>query len=147
MNNGYSEIRINVEGEEPIIHTLYFGRQAVEEFGTRMVSYTTANTFKLAADMIYAGMANHATKIDTPPLPYHKVYEIVEQLFDQEDFEEQNKAMQEVFWESKYGKEYSEKLKEFKKKAEKELAQMNKKLLNKSVKKTQNIGTTSEDTA
>lgn len=119
--NGYATIKVNVEGGEPIEHTLYFGRQAVEEFGTRFAKHMTANSFKVAVDMVYAGLANQSTKLDLPPIPYLEVYDMMERFSDQPDYEEQYAEVSRIFWESKHGRDYNQKLEEVKKKVTKEI--------------------------
>lgn len=117
--NGHCKF-IDAEGVE---HTLYFGMQAVEEFAKRVEKYLTENAFKITADMVFAGIANHMTKNDIVPLSYTEVYEILEKLLesDKASYEKQAKEIADAFWESKYGSEYSEVLNEVKKKVQKEI--------------------------
>lgn len=122
--NGYSKL-IDVAGVE---HPLYFGRQAAEEFGLRTEKYLSDNGFKIAVDMVFAGMANHMTKNELPVLSYTEVYDMVEKLEEEGKFQEQYKTIAEVFWDSKHGRDYHQRLEEVKKKVEQEIEEMNEKL-------------------
>lgn len=136
--NGYTKL-IDVEGVE---HTLYFGRQAVEEFGRRTEKYMTDNGFKIAVDMVYSGIANYMTKLDMPVMKYDQVYEMLEKLSDLQEgteavphYDKQYEDITQCFWESKYGSEYAEKLEEIKKKVEQEIQ-----TLQEQLKHTENTG-------
>lgn len=120
--NGFSKIT-SVEGVE---HTLYFGMQAVEEFAMRTERYLSGNSFKIAVDMIFAGIANQMTKLDMAPLPYGEVYSMIEALVDadKEAYNKQYEAIENAFWESKHGKDYADRLKEIKKKVDQEIELM-----------------------
>ena len=119
MGNGNCIIR--VKGVE---YPLYFGRQAIEESARRSEISITGNSVKFFADTVYAGMANHATKLDVPPLPYSEVYDIVEEFYEEEDSAEQFEAIDTCFKESKYGRDFIEKIEELKKKWEAETEAM-----------------------
>lgn len=122
--NGYAQITVsNKEGGQEVRH-LYFGRQAVEEFGRRIAATFSDNSFKIATDMVFAGLVGYNTKMDIPPPLYTEVYEMMEEFTEQEDYEKQYEGVQKAFWESKYGREYQTKLADFKKKAEEELERM-----------------------
>lgn len=137
--NGYC--KLTVKGVE---YVLYFGRQAVEEFGRRTEKHLTDNSFKIAVDMVFAGIANNMTKQDLPPVPYSEVYEMMEQLADtdKENYEKQFGEISDCFWGSKYGSEYGQHLSELKKKLEMEVA-----LMTNQFKATTSTGTDSENTA
>lgn len=123
-SNGFVELTL-----KGVTHPLYFGRQAVEEFSRRTEKYLTDNGFKISVDMVFAGMANYSTKNDIPVVPYTKVYELLEDASDDpKAFAQQMEVVDKVFWESRYGSEYGEKLKEVKKKVEEEILQMEKEL-------------------
>lgn len=136
--NGYCTLK--VEGVE---YTLYFGRQAVEEFGRRTEKYLTDNSFKIAVDMVFAGIANNSTKQELPVIPYAEVYELMEKLADtdKENYQTQFTEISNCFWESKYGAEYAKHLKDLKKKIEMEVEEMMQ-----NPKLTKSTGTVSEDT-
>lgn len=138
--NGYAEIKIGKEGEQ-VVHPLYFGRQAVEEFGRRLANHLSDNSFKIAVDMIFAGIAGYNTKIDVPPIPYPEVYDMVETFHEQEDFAVQYDAISKAFWESKYGRDYQEKLAELKKKVETEIEELKNPTSPKPKKKQRTTGT------
>ena len=122
-------------------HTLYFGMQSVEEFSSRLSRYVTDNPFKLAVDLVYAGVANFRTKNDFPPIPYTEIYNFMEEFFDQdeEEFNKQVSEAQNAFWESKYGVQYREKINELKKKVEMEILEMEKKVQNQQKSTTTNL--------
>lgn len=121
---GYSKFKDSKE----IVHDLYFGMQAVEEFALRLSKYVSGNPFKISVDMVYSGIANFMTKNDVPPMSYTEVYEMMEEAHeaDPEGFTKQMQAIEKEFWESKYGVKYLEKLSELKKKVEQEIADLNK---------------------
>lgn len=133
--NGYYDFK-DAEG---VVHSLYFGRQAAEEFARRVEKHLTDNTFKINVDIVYSGMANNMTRLDMPMINYSDVYDMLEKLLDEDPdlFAKQMAEIEKVFWESKYGREYEAKLEEVKKKAEQEIAKMEEQLRVKP-----NIGTT-----
>lgn len=120
--NPNSKIRIG--GVE---YPLYFGMQAAEEVGRRTEQYLTQNSFKIFVDIVYAGMSNHFTKLDVPPLSYKDVYELVEEFVNEDDSSEQQDAIARAFNESKYGSELLQKYEDIKKKLEKATAEVKKK--------------------
>lgn len=122
MTNGYIDIKIGAE-----TYGLFFGRQSVEEFARRTEKYLSDNSFKIATDMVFSGMANYATKHELPVLPYEQVYDLMEEFSDQEDYNAQYAKVAETFWESKYGSDYREKLEELKKKVETEIEDLKEK--------------------
>lgn len=111
MGNGNCVITI---GGVP--HPLYFGRLAVEEFARRTEENISGNGFKIATDMVYAGIINFQSRENLPMTSYKEVYDLMEEFSDQEDFQEQYLKVDEVFFQSKYGLQYKNKIEELKKK-------------------------------
>lgn len=151
--DGYGKIIVEIEGERKEF-TLYFARQAVEEFARRLAAHLTDNSFKLLTDMVYAGLANFHTKMDLPHMPYHEVYALMETFAEQEDYEKQYADIQEAFWSSKHGQKYQEAIAETKKKVEQEMAALTrpetaveKPTKPRPQKKPRSTGTTSKDIA
>lgn len=135
MSNGNCEIQVG-----GVKHSLYFGRQAVEEFARRMEKYLSDNGFKIAVDMVYAGITNYNTKNDIPVPTFPEVYDLVEKLADEKDYNEQYETVAKCFWESKYGSDYSRKIEELKKKVEQEIQEM-------TAEQPTSTGPSSENTA
>lgn len=98
MGNGIC--KITVQGVE---HTLYFSRLAQEELSRRSFLNAIPNNVKLLGDIIYSGLIGHAHRNDLQYPSYGQVQDLVEEWLDEEDFEEQNAAVDKCFRESKYG--------------------------------------------
>ena len=116
MGNGNCVITIG-----GIDYPLYFGRLAVEEFAKRTEQHLSPNGFKIATDMVYAGMINFQSRNNLPLSPYSEVYDLMEAFSDEENWEENFRQIDEAFFDSKYGSQYKDKIEELKKKLETEI--------------------------
>lgn len=111
MTNGICEIRV-----KGIVYPLYFNRMAIEEVAIRTETAVSANDFKVVCDLVYGGMVAHAYKYDFPYPKFSDVFQIVEDLYEEEDTVEQVANINKCFIESKYGREYIDAFENVKKK-------------------------------
>lgn len=112
--------KITVKGVD---YPLYFGRMAIEEVARRTEISVSPNHYKLFFDMVYGGMCNYTLTLDVP-VPFPKISEvntIIEDFYDEPDCKEQQEAVDKVFRECKWGKEYISKVNDLKKKWEKDV--------------------------
>lgn len=115
-----------------IDYPLYFGRLAVEEFAKRTEQDLTPNGFKIATDMVYAGIINFQNRNNLPTSPYSEVYDLMELFTDDPDWEEKFRKVDETFFDSKYGSQYKQKIEELKKKLEEEMVKTKEELTKKT---------------
>lgn len=135
MGNGNCVI---IVGDVP--HPLFFGRLAVEEFAKRTEDNLSANGFKIATDMVYAGIINFQSRENLPMSSYREVYDLMEEFSDQKDFQEQYLKVDETFFQSKYGSQYKERIEELKKKIVEETEKMKNEMTKEKKKKGETTG-------
>lgn len=112
--NGIAQIKVGGE-----IHSLLFGRAAVQEMSNRSIKNLTDNSAKLLTDLVFSGIMNHNIKYDLPRVEYSDVYDLVENFADEEDAKEQEKKLWETFEASRWGSQWVDELNEIKKKVQK----------------------------
>lgn len=113
--NGLTEI--NVGGTQ---FPLLFGRLSVEIITKNLTEDTMDTLEEQTIELVYAGMRNYAHAKRLPKPKWVDVYEICQQLFDEDDFVEQIKEINTVFEESRFGSELIAKLDDVKKKIQAE---------------------------
>lgn len=138
MTNGICEITV-----KGVKHALYFGRLAQEEISLRTETNVLGNPIKVLTDMIHAGRVNWAYKQDTVYPSWKETTDLVDDWLEEENFPEQNEAVDKCFRESKYGKQLLEGWEELKKKMEELLLETAKELS----KTSESTGENSESTA
>lgn len=109
-----------------VTYPLLFGRQAAEEMGRRTSDSFSPNGFKLFCDLVYSGMCNHATANDYPFPRYQEVYDKVELFYNESDAKEQQELIWDIFYKSKWGAEYLEKIQEAEKKSQMMMEELDK---------------------
>lgn len=112
MTNGVFEIKL---GKETI--KLLLGFNASSEFETRyyrhLVSGIAPSEGILFTDLVFSGLYCNAIRNGETIPAYGDVYELVEKLGEQDDFNEIRTKLWAVYYESKWGMDFEKRVKEF----------------------------------
>lgn len=109
MSNGIAKITLRTDGQDNETVILRYGMMGCAEFERRVVTNATPNPAKVLTDMIYAGMFGEAMRNEQPVPDYSDAVDLLDRLSEESDYKEQSIAIQKVYEESKFGKEFIEK--------------------------------------
>lgn len=109
--NGIVDINLN---EKKV--TLRFNYHACMEFESRLFKNATDNNAKVLTDLIYSGLFGEAVRNEKPVPAYSDSVDLLDELANLENYAEQTEKIWNVYNESKFGKDFQERLKEFAKK-------------------------------
>lgn len=94
------------------------------EFEARLFKNPTSNSAKVLTDLVYSGLFGEAMRNEKPVPAYSYAADILDELANQDDYDTQSENIWNVYNESKFGKDFQERLKEFAKKKELENEQL-----------------------
>lgn len=115
MTNGVFEIKTELG-----VTKLRFGYMASMEFEQRFFKNATTNSAKIFTDLIYSGLYCEAVRSENPIPEYEQASTLIDFMSEQDDFDEVSIKIWNTYNESKWGKSFAQRIKEFtdKKKAE-----------------------------
>lgn len=97
---GNGRYTLNIKG---VRYPLYFNMPACEEFTIRVSKKKRLDVeFKIVVDLIYCGMLGYSISANEPIPEYSTAYDVVDMLYDEDDFEKQIQSANKVFLQSKY---------------------------------------------
>lgn len=105
------------------VYTLRFSMHGCHEFERRLYTNPSDDKVKALTDMIYGGLYGEAMRNEQAAPEYSDAYDLLEALYNEDDYIEQSLALQRVYEESKFGKQSIARAEELKKKMEKEKTQ------------------------
>lgn len=109
--NGIVEVK--AEGK---IYKLRFGYTACMEFERRLFKNATQNSAKIFTDLLFSGLMCEAVRNEKEIPEYGTAYDLLEVLSQEADYSEQTLKVWNTYHESKWGKEFQDRLSELTKK-------------------------------
>lgn len=109
--NGVVEITVKKKK-----HILRFGYHGCMEFEQRIFKNPTQNQGKMLTDLVFSGIYGECMRSEKPMPIYEEVYDLVDLLSEEKDYSDQMQKVWDCYNQSKWGKEYVEKLAELGKK-------------------------------